>query len=229
MSRTIKLDQPVLAEHLRRADHLRRTFRRNGVAVLNLVSSPGAGKTTLLERTIEALSPRLAIAVIAGDVQTQIDADRARAAGARWAGPVETNGTCHLEPWMIEDRIADLDLAAIDLLFIENVGNLVCPAVYDLGEHHKAVMLSTVEGDDKPLKYPVMFRNASTMIINKTDLLGLTDFQIDRAEENARRINPDLVIFKLSCKTGEGLTAWFDRLLEMANSLLPHKTQGNPE
>ncbi len=212
MSRKIALDRPLLQENIHHAGRIRALLERHRVTAFNLVSSPGSGKTSLLERTLKALAGKLNMALIAGDVSTQNDADRLKAAGGQWVRPLETGGTCHLEAAMLSGTVAQLDLPATDILFIENVGNLVCPAAYDLGEHEKIVLISTVEGDDKPLKYPVMFRNASVMVINKIDLLGLTEFSLATVKENAFLINPDLRVFELSCRTGEGLSAWFDWL-----------------
>jgi hydrogenase nickel incorporation protein HypB len=176
-------------------------------STFNLVSSPGAGKTTLLERTLERLRDRVRVAVIEGDVQTDLDAQRV----ARYGVPVVqivTNGGCHLEATLVADAIDGLDLAALDLLVIENVGNLVCPANYDLGEALKVVLLSTTEGEDKPLKYPAMFRNASVLVINKIDLVPYLDVDLAAIRRHARSINPSLEIFEVSCTSGAGLPAW---------------------
>ena len=215
MNRRIEINQPILADNDLRAAAIREVFQRHNVIALELVSSPGSGKTTLLEHTLEAMKDRLNIAVLAGDVQSHNDAMRIRAAGGRSVVALETGGACHLEAAMIQDHLGELDLAQTDLLFIENVGNLVCPAAFDLGEHMKISLLSTVEGDDKPLKYPIMFRNTSVLVITKTDMLGLTDFSMERAKQNALRVNPELQIFELSCKSGEGMTLWFEWLAEM--------------
>jgi hydrogenase nickel incorporation protein HypB len=198
--RVLEKNDAVAALNRRRlADHRLFSF--------NVVSSPGAGKTTLLERTIEALKDHWRIAVIEGDVQTDFDAQRV----ARYGVPaiqLVTNGGCHLEAPLVQDALAQLDLGALDVVIIENVGNLVCPANYDLGEALKVVVLSTTEGDDKPLKYPAMFRNASVLVINKTDLLPYVACDMEALRRHALDINPGLTVFELSCTTGAGLPAW---------------------
>ena len=213
MSITIDLEKKVLSENDRLAADLRRQFRQRQIATFNLVSSPGSGKTSLLERTLGALKNDLCIGLIAGDVQTENDADRLRRAGGERVRPLVTGGSCHLDARMITRVLPTMDLDDLDVLFIENVGNLVCPSSYDLGEDMKIVLISTTEGDDKPLKYPGMFRRSSVMVINKIDLLGTSDFDMNRVKANALRINGDLRIFEVSCRTGEGLEAWFDWLM----------------
>lgn len=186
-------------------------FRDNGLFVLNLVSSPGAGKTSILEKTFQELKSSMKIAVIEGDVQTNLDAQRV----AEYGVPViqiVTLGACHLEAKLVQDAVEKMDLKGVDLLFIENVGNLVCPANYDLGEAHKIVVLSTTEGDDKPLKYPGMFRNSSVLIINKTDLVPYVNCDLKVLRNNALQINPSLRIFEISCYTGAGIPDWCDWL-----------------
>lgn len=195
------------------AEGLRREWQRRGVFCLNLISSPGAGKTTLLERTLERLAGRLKAAVLVGDLQTENDARRL----GQYGFPVRqiiTGGTCHLEARMITEHVPAVDRPDLDLLIIENVGNLVCPSSYDLGEDAKVVLLSTVEGDDKPLKYPGIFRRSRAVVFTKTDLLGLTDFDIDRAEGNARSLNPEILSFRVSNRTGAGLDRWVAWLTE---------------
>jgi hydrogenase nickel incorporation protein HypB len=211
----IKIEKKVLSENDRLAGQIRDRFTHNRIVSLNMVSSPGSGKTSLLERTFALLGESLRVAVIAGDVQTENDATRLAKAGGKLVKPLITGGACHLDACMIARALEDLNLGSIDLLFIENVGNLVCPSSYDLGEDMKVVLISTTEGDDKPLKYPAMFRHSSAMVINKTDLLGLSDFDVERVEANARRINGNLRIFKLSCRNGEGLELWRDWLLDL--------------
>ncbi len=212
MAIKINLEKKVLTENDRLAATIRKQLEERRLVSLNFVSSPGSGKTSLLERTLGALNDELRIGLIAGDVQTENDAERLRRAGGAVVYPLVTGGTCHLDARMISRVLAEMDLSTLDLLIIENVGNLVCPSRYDLGEAMKVVLLSTTEGDDKPLKYPGMFRRSSVMVINKTDLLGTSDFDMDRVKANARRINADLRIFEVSCRTGEGLDAWFDWL-----------------
>ncbi len=207
----VTVERKVLEKNDAIAAANRNTFARHGLLVLNVVSSPGAGKTTLLEGTIEQLRGRLRIGVVEGDVQTDLDAQRV----ARYGVPVVqivTNGGCHLEAGLVAQALDQLDLGALDLLVIENVGNLVCPANYDLGEAMKVVVLSTTEGDDKPLKYPGMFRNASVLIINKTDLLPYLTADLDAIKRHARQINPGLTVFETSATTRAGIVAWCDWL-----------------
>jgi hydrogenase nickel incorporation protein HypB len=203
----ITVERKVLEKNDAIAAHNRVRLQAHGVFAINMVSSPGAGKTLLLERTIERLRGTVRIGVVEGDVQTDLDAQRV----ARYDVPVVqivTNGGCHLEAHLVEDAIDQMNLAALDVLVIENVGNLVCPAAYDLGEALKVVVLSTTEGDDKPLKYPAMFRNAAVLVINKTDLLPYVPCDIDAMKRNARAINPSLEIFEVSCVSGNGLAGW---------------------
>jgi hydrogenase nickel incorporation protein HypB len=211
VTEVVTIERKVLEKNDAIAAANRARFAAEGTFVINIVSSPGAGKTTLLERTIESLKDRLRIAVIEGDVQTDLDARRV----ARYGVPVVqivTNGGCHLEANLVQHALDRLGLGAIDLLVIENVGNLVCPANYDLGEALKVVVLSTTEGDDKPLKYPGMFRNASVLVVNKTDLLPYVSADIEAIKRHARQINPELLVFETSCTTGEGLPAWCEWL-----------------
>lgn len=182
---------------------------------LNLVSSPGSGKTSLLEKTLGALNRKLKIALIAGDVQTENDANRLLQAGGKIVRPIITGGACHLDARMVTKALEQIDLDKVEILFIENVGNLVCPSSYDLGEDMKVVMMSTTEGDDKPLKYPAMFRRSSALIINKIDLLGHSDFDLRRAQKNASSINPGLEVFLTSCRTGEGLEKWYKWIIRL--------------
>jgi len=212
MDEKIKIEKKVLSENDRLAAEIRHDLGGRGILSLNLVSSPGSGKTSLLERTLKEMSDKLNIALVAGDVQTENDADRLSKAGGKIVRPIVTGGACHLDARMIGDVLDEIDLSGTDVLFIENVGNLVCPSSYDLGEDMKVVLISTTEGDDKPLKYPSMFRRSSVMIINKIDLLGLSDFDVARVRENARTINGDLKIFEISCRTGEGLEEWYSWL-----------------
>jgi hydrogenase nickel incorporation protein HypB len=203
----ITIERKVLEKNDTVAAENRIRFATERLFAINVVSSPGAGKTSLLEQTIERLKGRVRMSVIEGDVQTDLDAQRV----ARYGVPVVqivTNGGCHLEARLVQDALARLDLAQTDLLVIENVGNLVCPASYDLGEAMKVVLLSTTEGDDKPLKYPAMFRNASVLIINKIDLLPYVSSSLETLRGNALRINPNLRIFETSCTTGAGIEAW---------------------
>lgn len=205
------VEQKVLNENQRIAAELRGRFRQDNVFCLNLVSSPGSGKTSLLERTLAAFPDNAHVAVLTGDIQTENDARRL----ARFGFPVRqitTGGTCHLDARMVEKHLADWSLADLDMLLIENVGNLVCPASYDLGEHAKVVLLSVTEGEDKPLKYPSIFVKSELMVLNKLDLLPYVPFSVEQARENARRIHPGIEIIEISCMTGEGLDRWLDWL-----------------
>lgn len=213
MTEKIKIETKVLSENDRIAAEIRQKLTAKKILTLNLVSSPGSGKTSLLEKTIEALNDRLGIALVAGDVQTENDAARLVKAGGKMVRPIVTGGACHLDAGMVAKALEEIDLDQTDLLFIENVGNLVCPSSYDLGEDMKVVLISTTEGDDKPLKYPGMFRRSSVMVINKTDLIGSSDFNIDIVRKNALQINGKLMIFETSCRTGEGLEEWFEWLV----------------
>ena len=182
-------------------------FDEAGIFVLNLMSSPGAGKTSLLEKTIEGLAGRLGMAVIEGDLQSSFDAERIQNKGVQ-AVQINTDGGCHLDGNMIQIALQSLDLAGIDLLIIENVGNLVCPAEFNLGEHDKVMILSVTEGDDKPLKYPYMFQTCSVLLVNKIDLLPYTDCDMSKVRERVRQLNANQKVFEVSCKTGEGLAPW---------------------
>jgi len=203
----ITIERKVLEKNDEIARLNRALIEGHGLFSINIVSSPGAGKTSILERTIERLRGSVRIAVIEGDVQTDFDAQRV----ARYGVPaiqIVTHGGCHLEAKLVQDALARLDLKELDLRVMENVGNLVCPAKYDLGEALKVVVLSTTEGDDKPLKYPVMFRNASVLIINKTDLLPYVSCDLETVRRNALQINPQLRIFETSCTTQTGIPEW---------------------
>jgi len=194
------------------AKHNREHFERHKVLALNLMSSPGAGKTALLEATIEALGAELNIAVVEGDLETENDAERIRNKGVP-AIQISTGSACHLDAHMVHSALHDLDLDGIDLVFIENVGNLVCPASFDLGQHHNVALLSTPEGHDKPAKYPVMFRAADLVLITKSDLLEvLDDFDPDIAESYLRQIANPAPLFKVSAKSGSGMDRWLEWL-----------------
>ncbi len=212
-SRIIKLEQDILARNNGYAETNRRHLSAHGVFALNLVSSPGSGKTTLLVKTIAALHGQQPLAVIEGDQQTDNDAARIRAAGAP-AIQINTGKGCHLDAHMVGQAMQRLGVQDDSLLLIENVGNLVCPASFDLGEAHKVVILSVTEGEDKPLKYPDMFRAASLMLLNKCDLLPHLDFDADLAIRYARRINPKLQVIRISATIGEGMPEWIEWILE---------------
>jgi hydrogenase nickel incorporation protein HypB len=205
--RIVQIEKDILSHNDDFAGRNREWLAEHGVFALNLVSSPGSGKTTLLCRTALALKDRYPVAVIEGDQQTSFDADRIRATGIP-AIQVNTGKGCHLDAHMVESAIAKLKVEDDSVLFIENVGNLVCPAAFDLGEAYKVAILSVTEGEDKPLKYPDMFHAASMMILNKTDLLPHTDFDVERCIGFARRVNPDIVVLQLSARTGEGFDEW---------------------
>jgi hydrogenase nickel incorporation protein HypB len=209
----ITIERKVLEKNDEVARQNREAFADHGIFVLNMVSSPGAGKTSILERTLETLRNKLRIAVIEGDVQTDLDARRV----AKYNVPavqIVTRGGCHLEANLVKEALGSLNLDKIDLLIIENVGNLVCPSNYDLGEAMKVVVASTTEGDDKPLKYPAMFRNASVLILNKIDLLPYVPCDMALLKDNALKINPSLTVFELSCATKQGIDRWCEWLLE---------------
>lgn len=208
----VTIAQNILAVNEHVAQEIRQSLSARGIRALNMMSSPGAGKTTLLERTIERLRGQLGIGVIEGDVETSADAERIEAAGAETV-QINTRGACHLEAHMIRDALAHIDLADMDLLVIENVGNLVCPAAWDLGEDQRVVVVSTTEGDDKPAKYPQMFAISQVMVVNKLDLLPYVDYDLQKVRRQALAINPNLRIFEVSCRTGEGLEAWCDWLV----------------
>jgi hydrogenase nickel incorporation protein HypB len=204
----VEVQQKVLSENERLAKGLREKFREQGLYCANFISSPGAGKTLLLERTLALFPPAKRVAVLTGDIQTDNDATRL----ARYGYPVRqitTGGCCHLDARMVEQHLAGWDLSTLDYLFIENVGNLVCPASYDLGEHDKVVILSTTEGEDKPLKYPATFSRAGLVILNKIDLLPYVSFDLGVAKENVRKVHPGVEILEVSATTGEGLERWY--------------------
>jgi hydrogenase nickel incorporation protein HypB len=205
-SRRVQIEQDILAKNKAYAQANRRLLSERGIFALNLVSSPGSGKTTLLCKTIELLKQQT-VAVIEGDQQTSQDADRIRATGAQ-AIQINTGKGCHLDAHMVGHAMAQLQLTEDALLMIENVGNLVCPAAFDLGEAHKVVILSVTEGEDKPIKYPDMFRAASLMLLNKVDLLPHLSYDVDAAIRYARRVNPNIRVIQLSATSGAGMAAW---------------------
>ncbi len=220
----ITVERKVLAKNDELAEHNRNLLKQNEIFTINLVSSPGSGKTSLLEKTFETLGSKVDISVIEGDVQTSLDAERV----ANYNVPVVsivTNGACHLEAKLVQDALSNLDLEKTELLFIENVGNLVCPAGFDLGENMKIVLVSTTEGDDKPLKYPKMFRNSEAMIINKTDLIPYVNCNIETLKNNALNVNPGLKIFEVSCTSGAGIKEWCNWLVENVRTKHSHEKQ----
>jgi hydrogenase nickel incorporation protein HypB len=201
----------ILEANANEASELKDFFAQKGILVLNLMSSPGAGKTTILERTLTDLRNELRMAVIEGDLQTDNDARRVAATGAQ-AVQINTEGGCHLTASQIRAALASLDLDGLDILFIENVGNLVCPAEFDVGEDFKVTLLSVTEGDDKPEKYPLMFHISAATLLNKIDLLPYVDFNLENASRHARTLNADISLFPVSARTGEGMAAWYDWL-----------------
>jgi hydrogenase nickel incorporation protein HypB len=205
----VQIEQDILAKNNAYAQQNRQRLAERGIFTLNLVSSPGSGKTTLLCKTIDMLKGKASVAVIEGDQQTDQDAERIRATGAK-AVQINTGKGCHLDAHMVGHAMGKLDLPEDSLLMIENVGNLVCPAAFDLGEVHKVVILSVTEGEDKPIKYPDMFRAATLMLLNKCDLLPYLSFKVDAAIEFARRVNPGIEVIQLSATTGQGMEQWLD-------------------
>jgi len=213
----ITIERKVLEKNDEIARQNRQLFATHGIFAINIVSSPGAGKTSILERTLEHLRGSIRLAVIEGDVQTDLDARRVARFGVP-AVQIVTRGGCHLEANLVRDALASIDLTGVRLLIIENVGNLVCPSNYDLGESMKVVVASTTEGDDKPLKYPTMFRNSSVLIINKIDLLPYVNCSMSTLRSNALQINPSLKVFETSCTTGAGIEEFGRWLVEQASS-----------
>ena len=209
----------VLEANEKLADQVRARLDAGKILALNLISSPGAGKTTLLERTLADLSGEFRMAVIEGDLQTDNDARRVAATGAQ-AVQINTEGGCHLNSSMILQALDNLSLDGLDILFIENVGNLVCPVEFDCGEDAKIALLSVAEGDDKPEKYPLLFNLARAMLLNKMDLLPHVDFDVRRARDFATRLNRELAIFEVSCRNGQGLEGWYDLLRAMRQAKL---------
>ncbi|MFO7718365.1 MAG: hydrogenase nickel incorporation protein HypB [Thermodesulfobacteriota bacterium] len=211
----IPVVRDILEQNDQVAQELQDLFGRKQILVLNMMSSPGAGKTSLLEQTLHSLKDEFACGVIEGDLQTSNDAERIAITGAQIV-QINTDGGCHLSSNMIKKAVDQLDLDQLDVLFIENVGNLVCPAEFNLGEDLKITLLSVTEGDDKPEKYPYMFALSKVVLFNKVDLLPYVDFSLERAEYFARAVNHNTQVFSLSCRTGQGLDAWYDWLRQAA-------------
>ena len=216
---TLHLAQNLLAGNDVVAARNRAQLEAAGVLAINLIASPGAGKTSLVCRTVQALQGQARVGVIEGDIASSLDAERALAAGARAAIQINTGGGCHLEAHMVERALDNLDLAALDVLFIENVGNLVCPNHWALGEHFKLCLASTAEGDDKPVKYPEIFAASDVLVLNKLDLAPHVDFDRERFYRDVRVLNPDAPAFEVSCRTGAGLETWADWVLDQRLSL----------
>ena len=223
-AKVVEVNRSLLEANQKQAEANRHHIEHMGAVAINLISSPGSGKTTLLERTIEALKETVRIGVIEGDIETERDADRIRAKGIP-AVQLTTGGACHLDAPMVHGGLHVLEHFAkgggYDLIFIENVGNLVCPATFDLGEHRRVVLLSTPEGSDKPAKYPTTFKSADLMLITKTDLLPYFDFSVEEATSQSLLLKPDLEILALSATTGDGFDAWLSYL----NQLLHHQSR----
>jgi len=216
----ISVIKNILEANDRIAQENRAIFDEKVLMVINLMSSPGAGKTCLLEKTVDALKDDLRIGVIEGDVQSSQDAERIAKSGIPVV-QINTGGACHLDGNMIRDTFQEFNFDALDLLVVENVGNLVCPAEFKVGEDFKAMILSVTEGDDKPSKYPLMFHESKVLLINKIDLLPYVDCSIERIRKEALKINPNMTIFEISCKTGEGLETWYTWLKQETKSRRP--------
>lgn len=215
MSNILEKNEEIAAE-------LKAMFSERGIFVINLLGSPGCGKTSLVEQTVRLLNNDFSIAIIEGDLYTSKDADRIAACGAPVV-QINTHGGCHLDAAMVKAAISQLDLEQLDILIVENVGNLVCPAEFAVGEHAKVVILSVTEGEDKPLKYPAVFQQSSAILINKVDLLPYTDFAIDAAIGDIRGLNPNATLLNVSCKTASGLTGWLEWLKEQVFVLRKQK------
>ncbi len=218
MNKKVTVGQKILSANEKYALENKRILAEGKKLCLNMISSPGSGKTTILTRTITDLKGKLNIGVIEGDVQTDLDAERIRATQAP-AVQIETNGSCHLSAAQVNNALGKLGIDDLDLVIIENVGNLVCPSAFELGENAKVVVLSVAEGDDKPVKYPSIFSKSKVMLINKIDLLYAVDFDIERAQNDALKLNRDIKIFAVSAKSGEGMGNWYDWLCESVKSV----------
>ncbi len=219
-TRLVEIGEKIGADNDRCAKELRRKLDEHGVFMLNLMASPGAGKTSLLLATLSSLKAAekgrgstLRAAVIEADMDSQVDADKIAESGTI-AVQVRTGGFCHLDSYMVDSALASLDLPSIDLVFLENVGNLICPAQFDTGAHSNVMILSLPEGDDKPLKYPLMFQKCEALVVNKLDYAQIADFDLEALRKRVKRLNPDMKVFPLSCRTGEGIDAWVDWLMK---------------
>ncbi len=218
--RRVAVVENIFSANDRLAAENRRQLDAAGVFSLNFMASPGAGKTSLIERTIQSLSGRLRLAVIDGDIATSLDADRAAAAGAK-ALQINTGGECHLDAVMLQSALQQLDLSEVDLLIVENVGNLVCPASFQLGTHKSVLIASIPEGDDKPYKYPGMYQGVNALVINKIDLAPYVPFRMDYFRQGVEMLNPGVITFLLSCRTGEGLEAWLEWVVAQIQAASP--------
>ncbi len=217
MPQLIPIVENILSANDRIAEQNRARLDSAGVFAINLMASPGAGKTSLIEQTLPRLSTLMRVAVVDGDIATSLDADRAAAAGAQASIQINTGGECHLDAVMLQGAFDQLDLTQFDLLIVENVGNLVCPADFRLGTHKSVLIASIPEGDDKPHKYPGMYRGVDALVINKTDLLPYITFRMDFFQRGVQALNPNLITFPLSCRTGEGMEAWIEWLFQNVN------------
>jgi hydrogenase nickel incorporation protein HypB len=218
MTERIPIVENILSANDRLAEENRRRIDAAGVFSINLMASPGAGKTSLIEQSLPRLADRLRVGVVDGDIATSLDADRAAAAGAKASIQINTGGECHLDAVMLQGALAQLDLPQLDLLMVENVGNLVCPADFRLGTHKSVLIASVPEGDDKPYKYPGMYRGVDTLVINKVDLLPYVEFDMEHFRRGVQALNPDVKTFALSCRTGEGVDAWIQWLVHECTS-----------
>jgi hydrogenase nickel incorporation protein HypB len=214
MTERISVVENILSANDRLAEENRARIEAAGTFSINIMASPGAGKTSLIEKTLPLLKDKLRVAVVDGDIATSLDADRAAAAGAQASIQVNTGGECHLDAVMLHGALNQLDLTQFDLLMVENVGNLVCPAEFRLGTHKSVLVASVPEGADKPYKYPGMYRGVDALIINKVDLLPYIDFDMDFFRRGVEALNPGVITFPLSCRTGEGMDAWINWLIE---------------
>jgi len=214
MTQRVSIVENILNANDRLAEENRARIDSAGVFAINIMASPGAGKTSLIEQTLPRLAGQLRVAVVDGDIATSIDADRAAAAGAGAAIQVNTGGECHLDAVMLHGALDQLDLTQFDLLIVENVGNLVCPASFKLGTHKSILVASVPEGDDKPYKYPGMYRGVDALVINKIDLLPYINFRMDYFQRGVEALNPGLTTFPISCRTGEGLDSWVEWLVK---------------
>ena len=217
MSQNIPIVENILNANDRLAQENQARIESAGVFSINIIASPGAGKTSLIEKTLPLLKGKLRVATIDGDIATSIDADRAAAAGAGAAIQINTGGDCHLDAVMLRGALEQLDLTQYDLLIVENVGNLVCPANFKLGTHKTVLVASIPEGDDKPYKYPGTYRGVDALVINKVDLLPYVEFRMDYFQQGVQVLNPGVTTFPLSCRTGEGLDAWINWLIQHAS------------
>ena len=216
MPQNIPVVENILNANDRLAEENRARIEAAGVFSINILASPGAGKTSLIEKTLPLLKGKLRVATIDGDIATSIDSDRAAAAGADAAVQINTGGDCHLDAVMLHGALGQLDLTQFDLLIVENVGNLICPANFKLGTHQTVLVASVPEGDDKPYKYPGTYRGVDVLIVNKIDLLPYVDFRMDYFKQGVEVLNPGVTTFETSCRTGEGLDTWVDWLIQNA-------------